>query len=140
MRSWFGRRLVTDPATAATVPADGIEAYREGRADERQRLQRDGLQVDRATSDAYDRGRRDERLRHRGSPLLALITIILVVIAVGILFLAAKTGSFSNAGAVIDNMIQNPVHAAADKAGSALENAGQSLKSSAPPPATNQGG
>jgi hypothetical protein len=135
MRSWFGRRLSADPAVlpADGLPANGLDAYREGRADERQRLQRDGVHVDRAANDAYDRGRRDERLRHRGSPLLAFVTIVLVVIAVAILFLAIKTGSFSNAGAVIDNMIQNPVHAAADKAGSALENAGQSIKSSAPP-------
>jgi hypothetical protein len=135
MRSWFGRRLATDPGALSTdgLPANGLDAYREGRADERQRLQKDGVQVDRAASDAYDRGRRDERLRHRGSPLLALITIVLVVIAVAIIFLAIKTGSFSNAGAVIDNLIQTPVHAAADKAGSALETAGQSIKSSAPP-------
>jgi hypothetical protein len=61
------------------------------------------------------------------------VTVFLVAIALAILFLAIKTGSFSNAGAVIDNLIQNPVHAAADKAGSALENAGQSIKSSAAP-------
>jgi hypothetical protein len=130
MRSWFGRRLVTEPAVA---PEDGLNAYREGRADERQRLQRDGLQVDRATTDAYERGRRDEQARHRGSPLLAVITLVLVVIAVAILYLAIKTGSFSSAGAVLDSLIQNPVHAAADKAGSALENAGQTIKDNAPP-------
>ena len=135
MRSWFGRRPETNPAVlpADGLPANGLDAYREGRADERQRLQKDGVHVDRAVGDAYDRGRRDERLRHRGSPLLALITIILVVIAVAIIFLAIKTGSFSNAGAVVDNLVQKPVNAAADKAGSALENAGQSIKSSATP-------
>jgi hypothetical protein len=69
-----------------------------------------------------------------------LITIVLVVLAIAVLFLAAKTGSFSSAGAVIDNMLQRPVHAAADKAGSALEKAGQSLRNSAPPPASGQGG
>lgn len=135
MRSWFGRRLGTDPATLPEdgLPVTGLDAYREGRVDERQRLQKDGVHVERAVSDAYDRGRREERLRHRGSPLLALITIILVVMAIAILFLAIKTGSFSNAGAVIDNLIRTPVNAAADKAGSALENAGQSIKSSAAP-------
>ncbi len=135
MRSWFGRRLAADSAVLPPdgLPADGLDAYREGRADERRRLQRGGVNVDRATSDAYDRGRRDERLQRRGSPLLAIITILLVVVAVAILFLAIKTGSFSNAGAVIDNMIQTPVHAAADKAGSALEDAGHSIKNSAPP-------
>jgi hypothetical protein len=98
MRSWFGRRLATDSAVLPPdgLPGNGLEAYREGRADERQRLQRDGVHVDRATVDAYERGRREERLRHRGSPFLALITILLVVMAVAILFLAIKTGSFSN--------------------------------------------
>jgi hypothetical protein len=136
MRSWFGRRLATDAALlpGEGLPASGLDAYREGRADERQRGQRDGVHVDRAASDAYERGRRDERLRHRGSPFLAFVTIVLVVMAVAILFLAIKTGSFSNAGATIDNLIQTPVHAAADKAGTALENAGQSIKGSAPPP------
>ena len=115
------------------IPANGLDAYREGRADERQRLQRDGVHMDRAASDAYDRGRRDERLRHRGSPFMAFVTIVLVVIAIAIIFLAIKTGSFSNAGAVIDSLIQKPVNAAADKAGSALENAGQTIKKSAAP-------
>jgi hypothetical protein len=135
MRSWLGRRLATDPAIPPvdSLRANGVEAYKEGRADERQRLQRDGVQVDRAAGDAYERGRRDERLRRRGSPFLAIVTLILVVIAVGILFLAAKTGSFSSAGAVIDGFIQRPVHAAADKAGTALENAGQSIKDTAAP-------
>ncbi len=135
MRSWFGRRLAADQAAlpADALTANGLEAYREGRADERQRLQRDGVHIDRAANDAYERGRQHERLRHRGSPFLALLTIVLVVIALAILFLAIKTGSFSNAGAVIDNLIRTPVHAAADKAGSALENAGKSIKSSAAP-------
>jgi hypothetical protein len=63
---------------------------------------------------------------------LALITIVLVVIAVAFLLLALKTGSFSSAGAVIDNLVQNPAHTVADRAGTALESAGQHLKNSAP--------
>ena len=133
MRSWFGRRLVTDPTSQ---PADGLTAYREGRADEHQQLRRDGVHVDRATNDAYEHGRRDEQLRHRGSPILAIVTFILVIIAIAVLVLAVKTGSFRNAGAVLDDLIQNPAHVAAAKAGSALEKAGQDLKGDAPP--TNQ--
>jgi hypothetical protein len=45
-----------------------------------------------------------------------------------VLILAVRTGSFASAGAVIDNLIQAPAHVAADKAGNALENAGQNLK------------
>ena len=129
MRSWFRRPLVTDPST---VQADGLEAYKEGRADEHVRVQRSGVQVDRAVTDAYERGRREEGLRRRGSPIMALITIVLVVIALAVLYLAIRTGSFSGAGAVLDNLIQTPAHAAAEKAGSALESAGQTIKNDAP--------
>jgi hypothetical protein len=118
---------VADPAART----DEVEAYREGRADEHSKLQRTGVVSDRAATDAYDRGRHDERLRHRGSPVLGLITLVLVVIGLGVVFLAIRTGSFSNAGATIDNMIQTPVHRAADKAGTALETAGQDIKNEA---------
>ena len=118
--------------------ADGVEAYKQGRADERATVDRDtvaarqddtAVRVDRgAINDAYDRGRREERLRHRGSPVLGLITAILVIIALAVLILAVRTGSFAGAGAVIDHLIQAPVQGAADKAGNALQNAGQNLK------------
>jgi len=130
MRSWFGGR----PAVAN----DGLGAYKEGREDERARVDREvaaarqdgaAARVDRgAINDAYDRGRREERLRHRGSPLLGLVTFILVVIALAVLVLAVRNGSFAGAGAVIDRLIQAPVQGAADKAGNALQNAGQNLK------------
>jgi hypothetical protein len=60
------------------------------------------------------------------------VTLLLAVVALTVLFLAIRTGSFSGAGAVIDGLIQHPVHAAAEKAGSALESAGQNLKKDAP--------
>lgn len=129
MRSWFGGRPVV--ADHTVVGADGLEAYKEGRADERAGVEHDAqaVRVDRgAINDAYDRGRREERLRHRGSPFLALITAILVIIALAVLILAVRTGSFSGAGAVIDGWIRAPVQNAADKTGNALQNAGQNLK------------
>jgi hypothetical protein len=116
------------------VPAVGVnelDAYKDGRADERGRVQRDNLAVDRVAIDAYDRGLRDERHRHRGSPVLALITFILVCIALAVIVLAVKTGSFSNAGAAIDNLVRPPVQAAADRTGTALENAGKKIKNDA---------
>ncbi len=127
MRPLFTRRIVADPVART----DELEAYKDGRADEHGRLQREVVHSDRVIGDAYDRGRREERLRRRGSPVLGLITLVLVLIALAILFLAVRTGSFSNAGAVLDNAIQSPVHTAADKAGTALENAGQNLKDKA---------
>ena len=129
MRSWFGRRPVIADRTVER--ADGLEAYKEGRADERAGVEHDAqaVRVDRgAINDAYDRGRREERLRHRGSPLLALITAILVILALVVLVLAIQNGSFSGAGAVIDGWIRTPVQNAADKTGNALQNAGQNLK------------
>jgi hypothetical protein len=127
MRSWFERPLASEPATRV----DELGAYKDGRADERGRLRQEGPHLDRAVGEAYDRGRREERLRHRGSPLLAFLTLVLVLIALAVLLLAVRTGSFSNAGAVLDNLVQRPVHTAADKAGSALEAAGQNIKNTA---------
>ncbi|HEY7853263.1 MAG TPA: hypothetical protein VIB82_09830, partial [Caulobacteraceae bacterium] len=94
--------------------------------------------------DAYKEGRRDERRRRRGSPLLSFI-ILLIVVAAGVLFyLAVRNGSFQSGGAVVDNSISTvserataPVRNAADKAGTALENAGQNLKQRAGDPPAN---
>ncbi len=125
MRSWFGERRV------ATDRPEGLEAYKEGRADERAGVEHDvaAVRVDRgAINDAYDRGRREERLRHRGSPFLALITAILVIVALVVIVLAIQQGSFSGAGSVIDGWIRSPVQNAADRTGAALQNAGQNIK------------
>ncbi|MEO8925622.1 MAG: hypothetical protein ABI306_00525 [Caulobacteraceae bacterium] len=125
MRSWFrGRTVVAEGG-------DGLAAYKEGRADERAGVEHDvtAVRVDRgAINDAYDRGRREERLRHRGSPFLALITAILVILALAVLILAVRTGSFAGAGAVLDNLVRGPVQGAADTTGNALQNAGQTVK------------
>ena len=121
---------------AAAAPADQVEAYKEGRQDERQRVDPSDVKVRKGElDDAYAKGRRDERRRRRGSPLLSFI-VFLIVVAAGVLFyLAVRNGSFASGGAVVDNSISNvserataPVRNAADKAGNALENAGQSLK------------
>lgn len=124
MKSWFGREPANEP------PAHGgnLEAYKSGRSDERGAIQRDGATAGRAVSEGYDRGLREERLRHRGSPLLGLLTIVLLLLAVATIVLVVKTGSFSGAGAVLDNIVQPPLHAAADKTGAALEGAGQSIR------------
>jgi len=135
MRSWFSRR--TSP-TAEPAP---IDAYKEGRIDERDRLARNG-QGTRATRSeidaAYDRGRREEGLRRRGHPFITLLLVILSLAAIGMIYLAVKTGSFASAGAVIDGALSSsaqraasPVTGAENTAGTVLENAGQNLKSHA---------
>ena len=65
-------------------------------------------------------------------PLTAIAALAML------LYLAAQTGSFSSGGAVVDNGISNasqraqaPFKNAANKAGNALENAGQRLKQDA---------
>lgn len=131
---WFGERWFGRPATAAD---DRLDAYKDGRADERARLRepvpngaanRDARAIE---AEAYDRGRREERLRHRGSPLLVFVTLVLVVVALIVLILAVRAGSFEGAGRQIDAMLQRPVQNAADKAGNALQNAGQTIKNKA---------
>jgi hypothetical protein len=51
---------------------------------------------------AYDRGRRDEKARHRRSPLLALGLLAAALIGGTSLGLAAYKGSFSEGGAMMD--------------------------------------
>ena len=88
---------------------------------------------------AYDRGRRDERARRprrRGSPLLMLIVLVAAVAGAGAIYLGVHEGSFSRGGQVVDQKLagvaapaQQATRNAADRAGDALENAGQRIKS-----------
>ena len=134
MRPWFGRRTVTVDGVDSP---DQLEAYKDGRRDERRRAEREvGVAtVNKADVDsAYDRGRRDERLRHRGSPLLTLLVLVAVLIGAGLIFLAIRNGSFSQGGAVVDQSLssaQAPLRGAAHRAGEVLQNAGQDLKQGA---------
>jgi len=128
MRSWFARRTIgADPVAGP----DELEAYKDGRSDERRRLEADGAArpVDKTDiADAYERGRREERLRRRGSPLLTLIILILVLVGVGIIYLTVRQGSVSGAGQVVDRSVQAPVREAADRIGNGLQNAGETVK------------
>ena len=123
-----------DTLVSTTGGAEDL-AYRDGRVDERRR-------ADAATrveaDDAYARGRRDERTRRRGSPLLTLLLLIVVAIGALLIYLAIRHGSFSNGGAVVDQKLSNaaatvqaPLRGAADQAGAALQNAGSHLKQDA---------
>ncbi len=129
----------TEPAVVG--PVDQSEAYREGRVDERDRLlDRDRVVTTSVASSAdvdkaYQRGRQRERLARRGSPLFNLIILLAVVVAGVFIYLAVRQGSFTGAGAVVDqkldqtaHTINAPLKSAAENTGDALKKAGQDLK------------
>ncbi|MBX3481073.1 MAG: hypothetical protein KF842_11790 [Caulobacter sp.] len=51
---------------------------------------------------AYQRGRKDERARHRRSPLIAVAVVAVALVGGASLVLAAREGSFREGGAVMD--------------------------------------
>jgi len=87
-----------------------------------------------AVRHAYDRGRRDERARRprrHGSPLLTFIVLVAAAVGVGAVYLGVSQGSFTRGGQVVDQRLasaEQPARNAADRAGDALENAGQRIK------------
>ena len=86
---------------------------------------------------AYERGRRDERGRRRTHPILGLIVFVIALIGAGMIYLAAREGSFSGGGQVIDHSIakatgraevaRQDAGIALSSAGGKLQNAGRSL-------------
>ena len=80
---------------------------------------------------AYERGRVDERARRRTHPILALIVFVVALIGAGMIYLAAREGSFSGGGQVIDHSIATatrPAQVARQDAGTALTHAGDKLQ------------
>ena len=68
---------------------------------------------------AYQRGRADERKRHRGHPVLGALMLLAAVLGVGSLYLAAREGSFSAAGQVVDHRLASATGSAGQTAPSA---------------------
>ena len=88
--------------------------------------------------DAYDKGRRDERKRHRSSPLLNLGLLAVAAVGAMMLFYAAREGSFSGAGSVVDTKLSHAaavapsaINNAATQTGAALQDTGERLKNKA---------
>jgi hypothetical protein len=86
--------------------------------------------------EAYDRGRIEERRRHRGSPLLTLLLVVVAAVGAVTLYYAFRQGSFMGGGAAIDTKIAQvsseaapAVQTAAEKAGALAQVAGQKLQS-----------
>jgi hypothetical protein len=142
--NWFRRHAGAVGAVAT------VEAYREGRADERRRLDRAasapgapavaGAPVARHASQAeieaaYERGRARRRRPRGASPLLTLVVLLAVFVAGAFIYLAVQNGSFSSGGAVVDQKIDQveqkvdaPIKNAAITTGGALQRAGERLK------------
>lgn len=94
----------------ANDPLAPLQAYREGRRDERQQIEAGGPDhrvVKKELDDAYGRGVRDGRNQKSGSPFAVLwfVILALVLIATGVMYV--QYGSFTGAGAALDRMI-NP--------------------------------
>lgn len=131
----------TDDNTAAEGPTALHQVYEDGRRDEEVRHPHPLRTPDKMTREAYREGRRDERHRKHGFPLLRLFLVIVAFAGAALLYLAYREGSFTGGGAAIDRQIANTAdttaeatHRVADTTGSALENAGQRIKQAAPPP------
>jgi hypothetical protein len=111
MSSWFAKRT----ALSGGDPATQLGAYKEGRRDER--LQTEAAAPDRRLAkaeinEARARGRREEWLSRRVSPLGALLRVVVLALAaaavVGIV-LAIKYGSLAAAGHAADRELASIV-------------------------------
>jgi len=54
---------------------------------------------------AYDKGRRDERSRHRSHPILTLVVAVIALVGGAMIYLAAREGSFAQGGQVMDKQL-----------------------------------
>jgi len=127
----------------AVERARRIGAYQKGKLDGRESAQERALIQERDTAlrQAYDHGRRDERARRerrRGAPLFTFLLVLVAAAGAFEIYLAVQQGGFANGGRVVDQNIANTTATAsqatrnaADKAGEALENAGQNIKQKA---------
>ena len=80
---------------------------------------------------AYQRGRREERARHPGHPILALFVFLVAVMGAGMVILAASQGSFTRGGQVLDRGLAGVAEHAWAGSRSAtvlVADAGQTLK------------
>jgi len=54
---------------------------------------------------AYDKGRRDERGRHRSHPVLTMVVAVIALVGGAMIYLAAREGSFARGGQVMDSQL-----------------------------------
>jgi predicted anti-sigma-YlaC factor YlaD len=108
----------------------------------RDRLDRDGAGPDdlarQELREAYERGRSDERKSRKRHPVAMTLMFAAAVVGVVLLALAAVNGSFTRAGATVDQNLNTAVttaepqvRGAAAQAGESLREAGQSVREKA---------
>jgi hypothetical protein len=90
------------------VDNDGRTIVRDADGDVRETV----VLSDKDLREAYDRGRRDEAVRHKRNWLLTLVTALLALVGALVLVLAALNGSFQRGGAVIDRQLSIAVEQA----------------------------
>ena len=91
-----------------TSPAAPLEAYKEGRRDERRQVEAGGLDhrsVKKELDDAFNRGRQHGRAERRGSLLGVVALLVLAVVIVVTAVMYVDYGSFGAAGAVLDHAV-----------------------------------
>jgi hypothetical protein len=85
---------------------------------------------DAAIREAYARGRRDERARHRRSPLMVTAFALAAVLGGAMLVSAAVRGSFEGGGQMIDTHIATAAQEAAPVLREAAHEASQAIGAS----------
>ncbi len=143
MTSWFARRTTADPAPVA----EPVAGYREGGREvpRSERTDRDDERAARGRlEEAYERGRREERLRRHRHPIGMLALTVLALVGLAAIAAPLHYGSYAAAGGAADSVVAStgqqasaPVRGAADRAGDVLQNAGGALKSTAGTPASS---
>jgi hypothetical protein len=119
MANWFRKRIAAHPHPSTDVGP-----------------------TDHALKDAYERGRREERARHRRSPMIAMALVAVALVGGASLVLAVKEGSFQDGGAVMDRSVSTAAREAGPTLKKATDEAGEGLrkvqdKLSSDPPAAD---
>lgn len=78
--------------------------------------------------DAYERGRADERSRHKRNPLLTFLIVLAAAVGLVVTFLAIQQGSFSGAGRVIDQEAREAREIAGQAGAEVVDETGEALQ------------
>ena len=93
------------------------------RMDDNDRAASDAHAIGADLREAYERGRRDERASRRRHPIGMTVTFALAAIGLVLLVLAGVNGSFTTAGAVVDQNLQLAMNRAGPAVSQAADNA-----------------
>ena len=80
---------------------------------------------------AYDKGVHDGQRRHRSHPILGTLVALAAILGVGMIYLAAREGSFTRGGQVVDQKLASAADSAqvaSQNAAVATQNAGQRVQ------------